>query len=319
MATYTVTEIIMRTLPSLRSPVAFYASVFSALWLTACAFDDPSSDGPDAGNGNLTPDDPLTSGASSTSPTTTTTAPLTTTSTNTPPSSSDTGFPSLPPGAPSDETSMDGDTVPPLSPSSSPEDVTEPPIETTGPSSTSDDVSTLPNPNPDAPEVPDGDHCADVAEWDPDWASLEDEVLEIVNQVRAKGADCGSQGSFGPAGPLTTEPALRCAARLHSVDMHVRNFFAHDNLDGVDPFQRMEAAGFVGSYMGENIAYGPGEPADVMAMWMDSDGHCANIMNPNFTLLGVGYHPGSSERGGRRHFWTQNFGAPRRSGGGRPF
>jgi uncharacterized protein YkwD len=166
--------------------------------------------------------------------------------------------------------------------------------------------------------VPGSAHCADVADWDFEWSSLEDEVLEIVNQMRAQGADCGSQGSFAPAGPLTTDPALRCAARLHSVDMHVRNFFDHDNLDGVDPFQRMETAGFVGSYMGENIAYGPGEPADVMDLWMDSDGHCANIMKPNYTLLGVGYHPGSSERGGRKHFWTQNFGAPRRAGGGRP-
>jgi uncharacterized protein YkwD len=43
-----------------------------------------------------------------------------------------------------------------------------------------------------------------------------------------------------------------------------------------------------------------------MDQWMGSDGHCANIMNPSFTEIGVGYYPG----GQWGHLWTQNFGTP---------
>lgn len=166
-------------------------------------------------------------------------------------------------------------------------------------------------------EVPATDHCAAVADWDPAWSQWEDEVLQIVNDVRAIGADCGEEGQFGPAEPLAMDPILRCSSRLHSLDMYERDYFDHDNPDGLDPFQRMEEAGFSGSYMGENIAYGQQNPEQVMEAWVDSDGHCSNIMNPNYTLIGVGYYPGAeSRRDGKQHFWTQNFGAPQRQGGG---
>lgn len=191
--------------------------------------------------------------------------------------------------------------------------------ETTGPSTSADepdDATTEPANTGSSEEVPAGEHCAAVADWDPAWSQWEDEVLQIVNEVRATGADCGAEGSFGPAEPLAMDPILRCSSRLHSLDMFERDFFDHDNLDGLDPFERMENAGFSGSYMGENIAYGQQNPEQVMEAWVDSDGHCSNIMNPNYTLIGVGYYPGAeSRREGKQHFWTQNFGAPSRQGG----
>ena len=66
-----------------------------------------------------------------------------------------------------------------------------------------------------------------VADWDDTWMAFEEEVLDLVNQRRAAGADCGETGTFDPAGPLTMNPALRCAARNHSMDMGTRNYFAH--------------------------------------------------------------------------------------------
>ncbi|MBK7829296.1 MAG: CAP domain-containing protein [Nannocystis sp.] len=155
-------------------------------------------------------------------------------------------------------------------------------------------------------DVPDNAHCADVADWSPAWAQLEQDVLVIVNQVRSQGANCGSKGAFGPAGPLTMHPALRCAARKHSVDMAVRNFFDHINPDGETPWDRMGKAGY-GSYSaaGENIAAGSPDAAGTMDQWMNSDGHCANIMNPAFEHIGVGYSTG----GQYGHLWTQVFGA----------
>jgi uncharacterized protein YkwD len=159
---------------------------------------------------------------------------------------------------------------------------------------------------PGSNDVPDSAYCQDAATWTQQWANLEQEILTIVNQRRAEGANCGSQGSFGPTGPLTMNPSLRCASRNHSKDMAVNNFFSHTNLQGQSPFQRMQLAGYSYSAAGENIAAGNSTAAATMQQWMNSDGHCANIMNPNFTELGVGYYPG----GGYGHYWTQKFGRP---------
>ncbi|MEM6291060.1 MAG: CAP domain-containing protein [Myxococcota bacterium] len=159
---------------------------------------------------------------------------------------------------------------------------------------------------PPSDEVPDNAYCGDVAAWDAAHLQLENEILEIVNQVRAQGANCGSAGSFGPAGPMTMDPALRCAARVHSLDMVDRNFFDHTNPSGESPFDRMGFAGYSYSTAGENIAAGNGTAAATMDQWMNSDGHCSNIMNPDFTEIGVGYYPG----GQYGHMWTQVFGRP---------
>jgi uncharacterized protein YkwD len=168
-------------------------------------------------------------------------------------------------------------------------------------------------PTPSASDVPATDYCIAAANWDPTWAQFESEVLRLTNEARAKGADCGEEGRFGSATALTMNPILRCAARLHSADMGEAEFFDHTNLDGVNPFQRMQMAGFSGQAMGENIAKGQQSPSQVVNGWIDSDGHCRNIMDPNFTDLGVGYWEGE---GGSRGFngnklWTQNFGRPR--------
>jgi uncharacterized protein YkwD len=159
----------------------------------------------------------------------------------------------------------------------------------------------------DGGDVPDVAHCDAAADWDPAWAALEVQILDIVNQHRAAGADCRSGGQFGPTHALVMHPALRCSARLHSADMAARGFFDHTNPSGEDPFMRMQAAGYVDfQAAGENIAAGSPDAAGTMQQWMESDGHCTNIMSPNFTEIGVGYSTG----GQFGTLWTQNFGAP---------
>lgn len=160
------------------------------------------------------------------------------------------------------------------------------------------------------PEVPDTDLCAAVADWDPEWVQFEEEVLLLVNETRSQPADCGVEGQFAAAAPVTMNPILRCSSRLHSLDMFERDYFDHNTPDGIDPFERMAEAGFVGSGGGENIALGQSTPEEVMAAWMDSDGHCANVMRAAFDTIGVGYHPGAGQRGIGSNYWTQNFGAP---------
>jgi len=159
---------------------------------------------------------------------------------------------------------------------------------------------------PSPVDVPDNAYCVPVGDWDPGWAQLELDVLALVNQVRAQGADCGSKGMFAATGPLTMDPALRCAAREHSADMAARNFFDHTNPDGESPWDRMGKAGY-GSYSnaGENIAAGSPDAQGTMNQWLGSDGHCANIMSPSFQHIGVGYSTG----GPYGHLWTQVFGA----------
>lgn len=155
-------------------------------------------------------------------------------------------------------------------------------------------------------EVPDLAYCDSVADWDPAWGALEEQILVIVNEHRAAGADCRSGGMFAPTTPLTMNRSLRCSARKHSQDMAARDFFDHTNPSGEDPFVRMQQAGYDYSAAGENIAAGSPDAAGTMMQWMNSDGHCTNIMNPGFVDIGVGYSTG----GQFGTLWTQNFGAP---------
>lgn len=142
--------------------------------------------------------------------------------------------------------------------------------------------------------------------WPAQWQAFEAEVVALVNTRRATGASCGQQ-TFGPAAPLQAELRLIRAARAHSQDMALHQFFGHTNLNGQSPFDRIAAAGYMSRASGENISAGRSTPQDVVDGWMSSPGHCANIMSPNFTEIGVGYHPADDNYG---HYWTQTFGAP---------
>ena len=150
--------------------------------------------------------------------------------------------------------------------------------------------------------MPANDYCDDVTTWTTSWNTFEEEVLELINQRRAEGADCGAGGVFEPAGPLTMNSTLRCAARNHSWDMAARDYFDHTSPDGAGPGDRLEDAGYSGSAWAENIAWGYSTPEDVVAGWMGSSGHCANLMQGEYTETGVGYYAGN--------YWTQTFGRP---------
>ena len=151
--------------------------------------------------------------------------------------------------------------------------------------------------------------CGTSLDEPAEWRLLEDEVLALVNEARAAGADCGSEGSFASASALTRDARLACAARLHSLAMGEGGFFDHnDPITGTSPFDRIEAAGYSYSAAGENIAAGYPDAAAVVAGWLESDGHCANIMSPSYQHLGVGYALVEGSEFGR--YWTRVFGSP---------
>jgi cysteine-rich repeat protein len=157
-------------------------------------------------------------------------------------------------------------------------------------------------------DLPDNAYCDAVAGWSQPWMDLEAQVITLVNQKRAQVIDCGGGNVLGPSPPVSYDPALTCAARNHSKDMGENGFFSHTNLQGQGPSQRLMLAGYAWSTWGENIAAGYGTAQQVVDGWIDSQGHCVNLMNPAFTELGVGYFNGAGSEYG--HYWTQNFGTP---------
>jgi uncharacterized protein YkwD len=147
--------------------------------------------------------------------------------------------------------------------------------------------------------------CSDAG-WNAAWASLEDQVLTLVNQRRAAGATCGGVAK-PPVAALTSNAKLRCAARNHSKDMGSKNFFSHTGSNGSTFVQRIEAALYKPWLaLAENIAAGQTTAAAVVNGWMSSTGHCNNIMNGNYKHLGVGYFNAPSST--YKHYWTQDFG-----------
>lgn len=137
-------------------------------------------------------------------------------------------------------------------------------------------------------------------------AAKECKIVELVNQTRAAGASCS--GSAKPAVPaLKTNSILVGTARAHAVDMATHDFFDHTNQQGQSPFDRMEAAGYQFTTAGENIAAGSDTAEGTMQQWMNSTGHCENIMSGAFTDIGVGY--AFDEGNQYQHIWVQNFGA----------
>lgn len=134
------------------------------------------------------------------------------------------------------------------------------------------------------------------------FATWIDEMVTIVNMER----------SASGLNPLSECPALDQSAQLHSQDMNARDFFDHTNPDGKTHSDRIRLTGYLSKSKargtGENIAAGFNDASSVMAAWMKSPGHRANILNSKFTHLGVGIassRPDSSYGG---YIWTQNFG-----------
>ena len=130
-------------------------------------------------------------------------------------------------------------------------------------------------------------------------------ALTRINQLRAAGANCRTGGTFAPAAALTWSTLLTQSAEAHTQDMVANNFFSHTGSNGSTLANRVDATGYTWSSLGENIAAGyPGLDA-VLAGWMGSDGHCANLMNPSFNQVGLVCVPGTSATT-YNNYWTMD-------------
>jgi uncharacterized protein YkwD len=133
-------------------------------------------------------------------------------------------------------------------------------------------------------------------------------VLQLVNEVRARGARCGER-SFGSAPPVKLSGTLADVALGHASDMAQHNYFEHEDRTGHSPADRVRAVGYRETLVGENIAYGPKSAEEVVQGWLDSPGHCENIMDSRFAEMGVAYAAGQSSKRGL--YWVQLLAAPR--------
>jgi uncharacterized protein YkwD len=104
------------------------------------------------------------------------------------------------------------------------------------------------------------------------------QFANLVNAVRVE-AGCSE---------LKWHDGAADVAGRHSRDMRDRRFFSHENPDGLNPFDRLEAAGIKYAAAAENILHGEATATRALGLWMDSEGHRANILDCSFTHHGVG-------------------------------
>jgi uncharacterized protein YkwD len=143
----------------------------------------------------------------------------------------------------------------------------------------------------------------------PEQSVVGREILAAVNAARAVPRTCGTR-DFGAAAPLAWDDAWGAAALAHSRDMAARRHFAHQGSDGSEVATRATRAGYSWKLIGENIAAGQPTAREAVAGWIESPGHCANLMNPAFTGMGAGYAISRAKMPGFV-YWTQVFGARR--------
>lgn len=110
---------------------------------------------------------------------------------------------------------------------------------------------------------------------------LEQRMLELVNNERVANG----------LRPLAADPELTEVARKHSADMFARGYFAHDTPEGLTPFDRMQQANVRFLIAGENLALAPSVTVAHTGL-MNSPGHRANILRPQFGRVGIGIMDG---------------------------
>lgn len=109
--------------------------------------------------------------------------------------------------------------------------------------------------------------------------------------------------------PLKINPLLEKAAQLKAEDMAKKGYFAHNSPDGLSPWSWFKKAGYNFSYAGENLAVNFFDSQELVDAWLASPLHKQNILNRNFTEIGIGVAKGNWN-GREAVFIVQMFGRP---------
>jgi uncharacterized protein YkwD len=132
--------------------------------------------------------------------------------------------------------------------------------------------------------------------------AYEQQVVDLVNEIR--------ENHTPPLPALVVSDELTDAARYHATDMAIDGYFKHDTFDPGNPdpvclwHERISTFYSGWNALGENIARGQATPQQVVNAWMNSDGHAQNILNEDYTEIGVGYY----KQDGTSPYWVQDFG-----------
>lgn len=130
-------------------------------------------------------------------------------------------------------------------------------------------------------------------------------VLELTNRARSTPRRCGAS-EFAAAAPLALDATLTRVALDYAHDMARLNFMDHTARDGSTPPQRISAAGYRWIEAGENLASGITTPEQLVAGWLHSPEHCANLMAPGYREAGVGFALNPNSDAGI--YWAMEFG-----------
>ncbi len=137
--------------------------------------------------------------------------------------------------------------------------------------------------------------------------SAKGDVFKLIGVEAAVVAQTNVERKNAGLAPLTLNAKLSSAARAHALNMARQDKLEH-TLDDKRPDERVTAAGYRWSGTAENIAWNSRSPKDVVAGWMDSPPHKKNMLNSDYTEIGVAV--AWNEKG--EPYWVQVFGKPRR-------
>ncbi|WLR43387.1 CAP domain-containing protein [Bacillus carboniphilus] len=148
---------------------------------------------------------------------------------------------------------------------------------------------------PSQPEGETGDQETETPNTDTneETATLSDEVQQVIDLTNEERRKNGLSD-------LKADQELSAVAKAKSDDMQANNYFSHTSPNHGTPFEMMRSYGIDFNTAGENIAQGQPTAADVVEDWMNSEGHRKNILNGDYTHIGVGYNSNG-------HYWTQMF------------
>lgn len=134
---------------------------------------------------------------------------------------------------------------------------------------------------------------------------VQQELLAAHNQARSVGRNCGTM-FYPPVNPLSWDCTLAEISDEHNQDMANNNFFDHTGSNGLRVADRATNAGYNWQTVGENIAAGYQDVDAVMQGWLESPGHCANIMRAQFSDLGSDLYNAFGSQ--YPTYWTAAFG-----------
>lgn len=139
-------------------------------------------------------------------------------------------------------------------------------------------------------------------------SNFQAEMLAQINARRAAGAVCGAK-KMPAAGSLAWNVQLHHAATLHALNMATTGVYAHTASYGMTLPQRVNAAGYDYTLLGENIDAQRTSVQAAIHSWMSSPHHCENIMRTQFREVGVSCVSNSASQWG--NYWTMELGARR--------